>query len=259
MPFLSAPFVATQVAESLVDPDEPPKWRPVTSHASKVQWNEYASHTPEDEKKEVWRNNRDALAASAQNRYNDWHATQPPPSTAAYRRKRPPEHSFWHHSFRDRHKSKELGKHWASACEVSHTLSCSCSELVQRRRAESACAASERTCHAQRTVRWGVRGWRAVRLCMRDWYERHASWHKARATHMSPVFRCVSALQVASQADRISSAVAENTAAHLHPPPYPKQFGGPRNFAFSYMSGTYDYRQRQPSKEVSGCAARACP
>ena len=59
-------------------------------------------------------------------------------------------------------------------------------------------------------------------------------------------------LQVLHERDRIDRAVTMATAAFLDNPPYPKQGGGVKNVEFSYMSSGYDYRQRQPSKEVSG-------
>jgi len=64
-----------------------------------------------------------------------------------------------------------------------------------------------------------------------------------------------SASRLPSQSERIATAVSEASSTYMHHPPYPKQGGGPRNFAFSHMSASYDYRQRQPSKEVAG----TCP
>ena len=58
--------------------------------------------------------------------------------------------------------------------------------------------------------------------------------------------------RVLHERQRIDQAVSESTAAFLQNPPYPKQGGGTKNLEFSYMSAGYDYRQRQPSKEVSG-------
>jgi len=180
MPFLSAPFVAAKVKEGVEDAESLKEgyldgaWRPVTS--SGLMWSPHAVHAPEDEEKEMWRGRRDAFASQARERYTDWQAKQPP-STAASRKSRPPETSFWRHSFRDRDKSRELGRNWASAS------------------------------------------------------------------------------QVASQRDRIAYAMSEASSTFMQHPPYPKQGGGPRNFAFSYMSSGYDYRSRQPSKEVAG----SCP
>ena len=125
MPFLSAPFVVAKIAENRAErasekdghiSSEPEgSWRPVTSNG--VLWNKDAVHAPEDEEKELWRGRRDAHASAARARYSEWQVKQPP-STAASRRERPLESSFWRHSFREREQSKELGKNWASGSQV---------------------------------------------------------------------------------------------------------------------------------------------
>lgn len=85
----------------------------------------------------------------------------------------------------------------------------------------------------------------------------------AKASHYFPVFRervkhkelygeWSSADRVLPEHERIERAMEAATAAFLQNPPYPKQGGGIKNVEFSYMSSGYDYRTRQPSKEVSG-------
>ena len=64
-----------------------------------------------------------------------------------------------------------------------------------------------------------------------------------------------SASQLSTQHERIQTALSNASTTYMQHPPYPKQGGGPRNFAFSHMSAAYDYRARQPSKEVAG----TCP
>eukprot|EP00908_Phaeocystis_cordata_P016820 Transcript_28137.p1 GENE.Transcript_28137~~Transcript_28137.p1 ORF type:complete len:383 (-),score=113.61 Transcript_28137:43-1113(-) len=56
--------------------------------------------------------------------------------------------------------------------------------------------------------------------------------------------------RVLHERERIEAVL--DSALYMRHPPYPKQGGGIKNLGFSYMSAAYDYRQRQPSKEVSG-------
>lgn len=103
-----------------------------------------------------------------------------------------------------------------------------------------------------------------------EWKQKNPSTAHAPATsasivsHHFPKFRpdrakskelageWASADRVLPERERIDRAVADATAAFLQNPPYPKQGGGVKNVEFSYMSAGYNYRQRQPSKEVSG-------
>ena len=52
--------------------------------------------------------------------------------------------------------------------------------------------------------------------------------------------------------DRIQREVSTAEALYLRHPPYPKSGGGVKNVDFSYMRSGYDYRLREPSKEVAG-------
>jgi len=61
-----------------------------------------------------------------------------------------------------------------------------------------------------------------------------------------------SADKVLHERDRIQRAQAAAEAAYLQHPPYPKSGGGVKNVDFSYMKSGYDYRLREPSKEVAG-------
>ena len=58
--------------------------------------------------------------------------------------------------------------------------------------------------------------------------------------------------QVLHERERVRRQVAIAEATYLRHPPYPKQGGGVKNVEFSYMKSGYDYRTRQPSKEVAG-------
>lgn len=58
--------------------------------------------------------------------------------------------------------------------------------------------------------------------------------------------------RVLHERERIRRAQAASEAAYLRHPPYPKSGGGVKNVDFSYMKSGYDYRLREPSKEVSG-------
>ncbi|KAL1528660.1 hypothetical protein AB1Y20_009997 [Prymnesium parvum] len=61
-----------------------------------------------------------------------------------------------------------------------------------------------------------------------------------------------SARRLATERERIEAAVSQASSTYLRHPPYPKHGSGIRNMEFSYMSSSYDYRMRQPSKEVAG-------
>mmetsp|Transcript_51222 Transcript_51222/g.132977 ORF Transcript_51222/g.132977 Transcript_51222/m.132977 type:complete len:311 (+) Transcript_51222:3-935(+) len=61
-----------------------------------------------------------------------------------------------------------------------------------------------------------------------------------------------SADKVLHERDRIQRAVSTAEATYMRHPPYPKAGGGVKNVEFSYMKSGYDYRLREPSKEVSG-------
>ena len=58
--------------------------------------------------------------------------------------------------------------------------------------------------------------------------------------------------KVLHERDRIQRAVDAAEASFLRHPPYPKSGGGVKNVDFSYMKSGYDYRLREPSKEISG-------
>ena len=82
--------------------------------------------------------------------------------------------------------------------------------------------------------------------------------HKFRERHRAkelagPESEWASASQVLSVHERIEKVV--NGDIFLRHPPYPKQGGGVKNISFSYMRAGYDYRAREPSKEIAG----ACP
>jgi len=55
-----------------------------------------------------------------------------------------------------------------------------------------------------------------------------------------------------SEADRIETAERDAKAAFLRNPTFPKEGGSVKNAEFSFMSNTYNYRQREPSKEIAG-------
>ena len=56
--------------------------------------------------------------------------------------------------------------------------------------------------------------------------------------------------RVMHERERIEAVL--NSSLYMSHPPYPKQGGGVKNHGFSFMKSSYDYRQRLPSKEVSG-------
>ena len=56
--------------------------------------------------------------------------------------------------------------------------------------------------------------------------------------------------RVMHERERIEAVL--NSSLYMSHPPYPKQGGGVKNLGFSFMKSSYDYRQRLPSKEVSG-------
>lgn len=56
--------------------------------------------------------------------------------------------------------------------------------------------------------------------------------------------------RVAHERERIEEVL--KSSLYMVHPPYPKAGGGMKNREFSYMGSSYDYRQRQPSKEIAG-------
>ena len=56
--------------------------------------------------------------------------------------------------------------------------------------------------------------------------------------------------RVMHERERIEAV--QSSSLYMSHPPYPKQGGGIKNHSFSFNQTCYDYRQRLPSKEVSG-------
>ena len=109
---MAAPFITSRVAEMKSErvEDYQLPWQPINTTISIPR----LPPQPDAAELEERRQRRDDLAANAQARYEEWHASGPPPR---------PQPNLSHpndHRFRDRTKAKELAGEWASADQVLH-------------------------------------------------------------------------------------------------------------------------------------------